>query len=141
VDQMSIPYLYHSNNMLDISKKIHTRAWMIDMKCVTLASTVTANGKMLHCSSFSKVSQMDTLQCIVTYPDMQKYWIQFHEWIDVILQSWKEHLDANNPPVDPLIIILDAYSMHQMDSAVNSIQPMGIEVVHNPLDALTCASP
>jgi hypothetical protein len=26
VDQMSIPYLYHSNNMLDISKKIHTRA-------------------------------------------------------------------------------------------------------------------
>ena len=55
---------------------------------------------------------------------------KMNEWIDVVLQSCKEHRDANNPSVDTPINILDAYCAHQMGSVVNNIQSMGIEVVH-----------
>ena len=34
--------------------------------------------------------------------------------------------------MQPLIIILDAYRVHQMGSVVNHIQMMGIEVIHIP---------
>jgi hypothetical protein len=56
--------------------------------------------------------------------------IQKNEWIDVILQPWKANQDANNPSVEPPILLLDAYHVHQMGSVVNRIQSMGIEAVH-----------
>ena len=45
-----------------------------------------------------------------------------NEWIDVILQPWKDQHNANNPSIQPPILILDAYRVHQMDSVVNRIQ-------------------
>ena len=55
-----------------------------------------------------------------------------HEWVDMILKPWKEARDANNPSMQPPIIILGAYRMHQMGSVVQHIQMMGIEVLHIP---------
>ena len=57
---------------------------------------------------------------------------KMNEWIDVVLQPWKENRDQNNPSLEPPILILDAYRVHQMGSVVNRIQSMGIEVVHIP---------
>jgi hypothetical protein len=51
-----------------------------------------------------------------------------NEWIDVVLWPCKAHQDASNSSVEPPIIILDAYHVHQMGSVVNHIQSMGIEV-------------
>jgi hypothetical protein len=44
---------------------------------------------------------------------------KMNEWIDVVLQPLKEHCDANNQSVEPPIIILDAYHVHQMGFIVN----------------------
>ena len=55
-----------------------------------------------------------------------------NEWIDIVLMPWKADLDANNPSLQPPILVLDAYHVHQMDSVINQIQSMGIEVIHVP---------
>jgi hypothetical protein len=55
-----------------------------------------------------------------------------NEWIDVVLKPWKDARDENNPSIQPPILVLDAYRVHQMGSIVNRIQAMGIEVVHIP---------
>jgi hypothetical protein len=56
--------------------------------------------------------------------------LKMNEWIDTILQLWKANRDDNNPSVEPPILILDVYRVHQMGLVVNWIQAMGIEVVH-----------
>jgi hypothetical protein len=55
-----------------------------------------------------------------------------HGWIDVVLKPWKDDQDANTPSPELQIIMLDAYRVHQMESVVNRIQLLGIEVVHIP---------
>jgi hypothetical protein len=74
-----------------------------------------------------------------TYPDAGRYackdkaWMdesKMNEWIDAVLQLWKANRDDNNPSVEPPIMILDAYRVHQMGLVVNQIQATGIEVVH-----------
>jgi hypothetical protein len=40
-------------------------------------------------------------------------------WIDGVLQVWKDQCDANNPSIQPPILILDVYHVHQMGSVVN----------------------
>lgn len=76
-----------------------------------------------------------------TYPGMGRYacqdkaWMdesKMNDWIDIVLQQWKEKQDDNNPSVEPPILILDAYCMHQMGSVIKQIQSMGIEVMHIP---------
>ena len=67
------------------------------------------------------------------YACQPKVWMEkemMNEWIDVILQPWKDQCKANNPSIQLPILILDAYRVHQMGSVVNQIQSMGIEVVH-----------
>jgi hypothetical protein len=55
---------------------------------------------------------------------------KMNEWIGAILQPWKANRDKNNPSVKPLILVLDAYRVHQMDSVINWIQLMVIEAIH-----------
>ena len=55
---------------------------------------------------------------------------RLHEWVEVILKPWREARDSNNPSMQPPILILDAYHVHQMGSVMNRIQMMGIEVLH-----------
>ena len=57
---------------------------------------------------------------------------RMHEWINVVLCSWKEMQDLNQPCMQLPILILDVYRMHQMGLVVNPIQSMGIEVIHIP---------
>ena len=57
---------------------------------------------------------------------------RMHDWVEKVLTPWKVHRDANNPSVEPPLLILDAYRIHQMGSVVNRIQMMGIEVLHIP---------
>jgi len=45
---------------------------------------------------------------------------------------WKTNRDGNNPSLQPPILVLDVYCVHQMGSVVHRIQLMGIEVVHVP---------
>ena len=58
-------------------------------------------------------------------------------------ELWKANRDENNPSVEPPILILDAYRMHQMGSIVNQIRSMGmgIEVVHIPAGCMYMCQP
>jgi hypothetical protein len=56
-----------------------------------------------------------------------------NELIDGVLMPWKANRNANNPSLQPLILVLDANFLHQMGSVINQIQPMGIEVIHVPM--------
>jgi hypothetical protein len=49
--------------------------------------------------------------------------------------------DANNPPVQTPIIILDAYRICQMGSVVNIIQSMGFDVIHIPAGCTSLCQP
>jgi hypothetical protein len=84
------------------------------------------------------------------YPDGGKYacqekaWMneeKMHEWIDAVLAPSKADRDEKNMSGEPPLLILDAYRVHQMGSVVYRIQSMGIEMVHIPAGAPTCASP
>jgi hypothetical protein len=145
MDQTPIPFSYHSNKTLDVkgTKTIHARASTTDTKRVTLAATVTASGKMLPPFLIFKgkpkgrIAQREfsSFPAEAHYACQEKAWMdetRMHEWVEAVLKPWKEERDANNPSMQPPIIILDAYRVHQMGSVVNHIQMLGIEVIHIP---------
>ena len=63
------------------------------------------------------------------------------EWIDVVLMPWKADRDANNPSLQPPILVLDAYRVHQMGSVVNQIQSMGTEAIQVPVSCTYLCQP
>lgn len=144
MDQTPIPYSYHSNKTLEAigSKTVQQRSSTSGTKRITLAATVTASGKMLPPFLIFKGTRNGRISReFVTFPAEGKYacqpkaWMDegmMNAWIEVILKPWKDHRDANNPSIQPPILVLDAYNVHQMGSVVNRIQSMGIEVVHIP---------
>jgi hypothetical protein len=110
------------------------------IKRVTLAVAVTASGKLLPPFLIFKGQRHGTAREFATCPGEGKYacqpkaWMDkamMNEWIDVVLKPWKDDRDASNPSIQPPIIVLDAYHVHQMGLVVIRIQAMGIEVVHN----------
>jgi hypothetical protein len=116
---------------------------MSDTKRVTLAVAVTASGELLPPFLIFKGQRHDriTVREFATYPGKGKYdcqpkaWMDeamMNEWINIVLKPWKDDHDASNPSIQPPIIVLDAYRVHQMGLVVNHIQVMGIEVVHMP---------
>ncbi len=143
MDQTPIPFSFHSNTTLEVigARTVHARASTTDTKRVTLAATVTASGKMLTPFVIFKGKPQGWIanRKFGTYPESGRYacqdkaWMdeaKMNEWIDTVLQPWKANRDKNNPSVEPPILILDAYRVHQMGTVVNWIQSMGIEVVH-----------
>jgi hypothetical protein len=139
MDQIPIQFSYHSNKMLARkgSNTIHTRASTTDRKHVTLGVTVSTSGKMLTPFIIfkGKPNGCIALQEFGTYPDAGKYacqekaWIdefKMNDWIDVVLWPWTEHQDANNPFVEPPIIIFHVNCVDQMGSVVICIQSMGL---------------
>jgi len=77
----------------------------------------------------------------VTYPAAGKYacqhkaWMDealMNEWIGIVLMPWKANCDANNPSLQPPILVLDAYHVYQLGLVDNRILVMGIEVTHIP---------
>jgi hypothetical protein len=122
---------------------IHVWASMMDTKHVTLAATVTAGGNMLRPFLIFKGKQNGriTMHKFSTYAIAGKYacqdkaWmdeVAMHWWIDDILKPWKDEQDIASQSMEPSILSLDAYRVHQMGSVMNRIQGMGIEVVHIP---------
>jgi hypothetical protein len=145
MDQTPIPFSYHSGKTLDVkgTKTIHARASTTDTKRVTLAATVSASGKMLTPYLIFKgkpngriaTREFATFPSDGVYACQEKAWMdeaRMHDWVEKVLMPWKVHRDANNPSVEPPLLILDAYRVHQMGSVVNRIQMMGIEVLHIP---------
>ena len=125
---------------------------MTDTKRVALAATVTASRKML--SPFlifkGKPNGRIVMREFSSYPDGGKYschemvWMKeekMHEWIDVVLAPWKAARDENWIGGSPLLLILDAYRVHQMGSVVNWIQSMGIEVFYIPVGCTYLCQP
>ena len=64
-----------------------------------------------------------------------------HEWVDIVLKPWKDARDENNPNFPPILIILDAYGVHQIGSVMNRIQMIGIEVIHIPVGCTYLSQP
>ena len=98
MDQIPIPYSYHSNKMLEVigSKSVQQRSSTFETKRITLAATVTASGKMLTPFLIFKGARNGCIACkFVTFPVEGKYacqpkaWMDeetINVWIDVILQ-------------------------------------------------------
>jgi hypothetical protein len=144
MDQMHIPYSYHSDKMLEAigSKSVQQRSSTSETKCITIATTVTVSGKMLTPFLIFKGARNGRIaRVFVMFPVKGKYachqkaWMDkemMNVWIDVILQLWRDQHDANNPSIQPSLLILDAYRVHQMGLVLNRIQSMGIEIIHIP---------
>jgi hypothetical protein len=145
MDQTLISYSFHSRTTLEAvgTKTIQVRASTTDTKCVTVAATVTASGKMLPPFMIIKGAPKGRIaKCeFGTYPSDGKYacqpkaWmdeVNMHLWIDLVLKPYSDAKDVRDPHGPPLVLILDAYRVHQMGSVVNRIQEMGIEVIHIP---------
>ena len=146
MDQTPIPYSYHASKTLELkgAKTVQARSSTSDTKRVTLAVTVTASGKMLtpfmifkgQCHGRIATREFATYPAEGKYACQPKAWMDeamMSEWIDLVLKPWKDDRDANNPSIQPPILVLDAYRVHQVGSLVNQIQAMGIEVVHIPV--------
>jgi hypothetical protein len=125
------------------AKTIHGRASKTDTKSVSLTATVTASGQIFPPFFIFQGKQNGHIMMheFSTYPSVgkcvcqDKAWMNevvLHQWIDDILKSSKDARDIINHSVQPPIIFLDAYRVHQMGSPVNWIQGMGIEVAHIP---------
>jgi hypothetical protein len=125
------------------TKTVQGQSSTSDMKCVTLSVTVTTSGKLLMPFLIFKGWQNGCIaqHQFVTYPTAGKYacqpkaWMDealMNEWIDIILTPSKSNCNANNPLLQPSILVLHAYHVHQMGLAINQIQAMGIEVIHIP---------
>ena len=141
MDQMPIPYSYHTRRTLALrgTKTIHVRSSTSDSKRATLATTVSRSGKLLKPFLIfkGKTDGRITQKELQTYPEnclyacQQKAWMDakmMNLWIDLVLIPWK---DSRKPGVIQLLI-LDAYCVHMMGSIVNRIQSLGIEVQHIP---------
>jgi hypothetical protein len=124
------------------SNSVQQRSSTSETKGITLAATVTVSVKMLTPFLIFKSAQNGRIaREFITFTVEGKYacqpkaWMDeemMNVWIDIILQPWKDQHDANNPPIQLPIPILDPYCVHQMGSVVNQIQSMGIEVVPIP---------
>jgi hypothetical protein len=138
MDQTPIAYSFHARTTLETegTKTIQVRASTNDTKCVTVAATatVTASGKMLPpFMIFKGASHGRIATCeFVTNPAGGKYackpkaWmdeVQMHAWIDVILKPYKDEIDARNPGVQPLVLIVDSYHVHQMGLVGKAKEP------------------
>ncbi len=99
-------------------------------RIVTLAVTVSVSGKLLAPFLIFKGQQNGCIeQCeFVTYPAAGKYacqpkaWMDevlMNEWIETVLAPLKASWDENNPSLQPPILVLDAYHVHQMGSVFN----------------------
>ena len=99
MDQMLIPFSYHTNMMLKVkgARMVHSRASTTKTKHVTLAATVTGSGKMLPpFLIFKGKPQGHIALCeFGTYPDEGRYacqekaWMdesKMNEWINIVLQ-------------------------------------------------------
>jgi len=114
MDQMNIPYSYHSNKMLKVigSKSDQQRFSTSETKHIMLATTVTVSGKMLTLFLIFKGAQNRQIACgFVMFPVEGKYscqpkaWMDeeiMNVWIDVILQPWRDQRNANNPSINHL---------------------------------------
>ena len=104
----------------------------MDTKRVTLAATVMAGRKLLRPFLIFKGKQNGRIPMrdFSTYPIAEKdacqdkAWmdeVDMHQWIDDVLKPWKDKQDIASQSVEPPILILDAYRMHQMGSVLNRI--------------------
>jgi hypothetical protein len=145
MDQTPIQFSFHSRTTLDSrgKKTIQVRASTTDTKRVTLAATVTGDGRMLTPFMIFKGTANGRIakREFGTYPAAGKYacqpkaWmdeLNMQAWIDVVLTPYKEEKDQRDPGGPPLVLVLDSYRVHLMGSVVNRIQQMGIEVLHIP---------
>ncbi len=152
MDQMPIVFSYHPNKMLDVkaTKTIHTRMSTSDTKHATLMTIVTVSRIMLPPYLIFKgkpnghiaLHEFLMFPAARTYECQDKAWMdegRMHEWINIVLRPWEEARDLNQPCMQPPILILDSYCIHQMGSVINRIQLMRGEV--SQLGAHTCVSP
>ena len=102
---------------------------MTDTKCVTVAVTVTASGKILPPFIVFKGAPNKRIakQEFGTYPTGGKYACQQKAWMDetlieAVLKPYTDKKDAWDLSGPPPILILNAYRVHQMGSVVNCIQ-------------------
>jgi hypothetical protein len=132
MDQTPIQYSYHASKTLNPkgAKTVQGRPSTSEIKRDTLAVTLTASGKLLTPFLIFKCQWNDSIAQheFVTYPAAGKYACQPKAWmdealmnegIDLVLMPWKADHDANNPSLQPPILGLDVYHIHQMGSVIN----------------------
>jgi len=109
MDQTPIAYSFHARTMLEAkgTKTIQVHMSMTDTKRVTVAATVTANGKMLPPFMIFKGASKGRIAMgeFSMYPSGRKYkcqpkaWmdeVHMHAWINLVLKPFKDEKDARD---------------------------------------------
>jgi DDE superfamily endonuclease len=141
MDQTPIPFSFDSKKTLEVvgRRTIHVRKSTNDTKRATYAMTVTASGKALTPLLVFKGKPGGRIEKreFPTYPAGVVYACQENAWMDEsVMLLWvervlKPYVSESPDHIVPLLF-LDSYRCHMMDSVVQQIQDLGVEVEHIP---------
>ena len=143
MDQTPLFFSYHRMRTLAKkgSKSVHVRKSNDDTRRCTAALTCTASGEFLRPMIVYKgqpgkhiaTRELPLHDPTSHYACQVKGWmdeIRMQEWVHVVLAAYIA--DTPPPPGIVPVILLDAYRVHMCQAVVDSIQALGIEVIHIP---------
>jgi hypothetical protein len=141
VDQTPIPFTFHARKTINTpgSRTVHIRKSTCDTRRATYAVTVTASGKLLKPLVIFKGKptgrivnrEFPSFEQDMIYVCQKSAWMDERVmllWVDTVLAPYV----ATRPDGVIPIIFLDSYRCHMMQSVVQKIQDIGVEVEHIP---------
>lgn len=139
MDQTPVWFSFNAKRTLDLIRKrtIHVRKSTNDTKRATFAMTVTASGRILTPYMVFKGKAGACIETREVIPRDQFYACQENAWMDErVMLLWvskvlKPYVEQALDGIVPLIF-LDKYRCHMMQSVVEQIQELGVEVQHIP---------
>ena len=122
------------------SRTVHVMSVGEKMRC-TVNVTVTMSGEVLAPYIIFKGKEGGRIETkeFPTYPSGAHYginknaWcdsVQMQKWIQVVLKPWI--FEGYETSAEVPVLILDAYSVHQMSTTVNAIEDLGCDVIIIP---------
>jgi hypothetical protein len=141
MDQTPVYFAMNAKKTLEVMgrKTIHVRTSTNDTKRATVAVTITADGIVLPSMVIFKGKPLGRIakKEFATYPAPHSDCCQENAWMDeVVMLAWVDNIlrpYVKTAPDDVIpLLILDSYQCHMMESVVQKIQELGVEVKHIP---------
>ncbi len=141
MDQTLVYFAMNAKQRLEVVRKktIHFRMSTNNNKRATVAVMITADGMVLPSMVIFKgkpngrIAKME----FATYPAPHRYCCQENAWMDeAVMLAWvddvlRPYIKMAPDDIIPLLI-LDSYQCHMMESVVEKIQKLRVEVKHIP---------
>ncbi len=143
MDQPPLWFSYHCSKTLQIrgAKTVHVRKSTNDTCQATAALTCTAASNFLRPMIIFKGTAKGRISKneLPTFDSTSDYLCQTNSWMDErcmlvwVHECLGSYLNLCPPPAGIVpVILLDSYRCYMMDSVINAIKDLGIEVIHIP---------